>query len=30
MARRFNDRFPIDLGKEVGKMMEMSIPELAN
>ena len=30
MARRFNDRIPIDLGKEVGRMMKMSIPELAD
>lgn len=30
MSRRFNDRTPIDIDKEIGKVKEMNIPELVN
>ena len=30
MSRRFNDRTPIDIDKEIGKVKEMAVPELVN
>ena len=30
MSRRFNDRTPIDIDKEIGKVKEMNIPELVD
>ena len=30
MSRRFNDRTPIDIDKEIGKVKGMTVPELVN